>query len=196
MLAAAGEAPEKAKGGGCLRLVLIGAGLAVLLAIGAVLGGYLIDGDVEVGTEARLDAPPERVFPHLATRDGVVTWWEHFGATMPEAEGMRVIAVDGPNDAPGARVRFEMDGTVTEEWTLLEREPPGRAVWKIDFQIMEVERTFTLVAEGSQATRVAWRETGHIDNPLARYLKLAMGTEEVEANFDLALEGLDAIVGD
>ncbi|MEC7523593.1 MAG: SRPBCC family protein [Myxococcota bacterium] len=184
------------KGGGCLRLVLIGAGLALLVAVGLYAGGYLIDGDVAVGTEARLDAPPETVFPYLATRDGVVAWWERFGETAPEAQGMRVVAVDGPNDAPGAQVRFEMDGTVTEEWTLLEVEPPGRAVWRVDFQIMEVERTFTLVAEGAQATRVSWRETGHIDNPLARYMKLAMGTDEVEANFDLALEGLDRLVRD
>lgn len=182
---------EKAKRrGGCLRIVAVGVGAIFVMLLTLYLGGYLIDGEVEVSTEARVDAPRQAVYRYLATQPGVIAWWtdvarHHEGA----APGMDVVAGDGPEEGPGTTVRFEAGGTVAEEWEILTAEPPSRVVWNVDFQVMEVERTFALHPDDG-GTRVVWSETGHIDNPAARYMTLFMDDEETIGNFDAALEGL------
>lgn len=183
------ERAEK-KPGGCLRIVAIGVAAVMTMLLLLYLGGYLIDGAVDLSTEIHVDAPPETVYRYLATQEGVLAWWadvdEHYDGDAP---GMEVVAADGPATGPGATVRFEAGGAVAEEWEILEAEPPRRVVWNVDFQVMEVERSFTLSPRDG-GTRVVWSERGQVDNPVARYMTLFMSDEEVVGNFDTALEGL------
>lgn len=178
--------------------------LVVLVLVGGVIyvGGAFIDPNVQVGTESHLAAPPAAVFAHLDNVAGLTRWWTI--APPPEMkEGMQsppkmsIRKIGGPDQGPGMMVVFEMDGRVMETWTLKTSEPPGRGpgggarvVYEVDFaKMMKVERTLTLTPD-EEGTRVTWRETGVIEKPPYRWMKVLMSDEQVTKSFEAALGAL------
>jgi uncharacterized protein YndB with AHSA1/START domain len=158
-----------------------------------VLGGFLIDGEVKLETEATLSAPPEAVFEVLNTYEGQVEWWTL--AMKPHIEaGMSPVDIEhsgGGASGKGMQLQFVAGGDVAEDWEVLESDAPNRIVYDVDFQIFAVERTLTLTPEGA-GTHVTWSDTAQIDNPVMRYLTL-MPSDSVIENFNGALRALDQV---
>jgi hypothetical protein len=159
-----------------------------------VLGGYAIDGHVELGTSAKLKAAPATVFATLNSFDGQVTWWtratEQFVADgkMPP---MDIVHSGGPNEGAGMQIEFKTDGEVQEAWKVLASEPPNKIVFEVDFQMFVVERTLLIEPDG-EGSKVTWSETTDISNPVMRYMTF-MPPDDVIANFDGALVALDKV---
>jgi uncharacterized protein YndB with AHSA1/START domain len=159
------------------------AGVAILIAAVAlilVLGGLAIDPTIAIGTEKTLESSPAELWKQLDNPAGLERWWS-----------MSVRKIAGPDSGPGLVVEFVADDRVIETWTLKSADAPNEIVYDVAFTgMMTVERTLTLTpADGG--TKVTWRETGSIDNPLARWGKVVMTPDSVIANFDRALMKLD-----
>jgi uncharacterized protein YndB with AHSA1/START domain len=161
------------------------AGLVFLgLIVALVLGGFAIDSEVKIETEATLGATPETVFEVLSSYEGQRKWWdeamkEHLDESMPE---MEVRHAGGPAAGKGLEVSFVAGDQVM----------PSKLVVEVDFQIFVVERTLLLEPAGS-GTKVTWSDTAEITNPLMRYMTVLMPPEEVVKNFDGALAALDRV---
>ena len=164
----------------------------LLLVVVLFGGGMLLDGDVEIETEATLDASQEVVYSLLQDPAGVLQWWagasDEFG--QEAMEGMTSKQGEGPATGPGATVLFEMGEKVAEEWTLVSVDAPNEAVWDVDFQMFVVRRTLRLEGLSDGKTKVVWRDAGTFESPLSRWFTL-MPKETVIQNFQNALKLLD-----
>lgn len=174
--------------------LLIAAGVIAGLFVALVLGGFLISPEVELETHARLDAPPEAIYPHLDELEGLRAWWARAGEETA-AQGMPAMTIEhrgGPTQGEGMQLAFVADGQTFETWVVVEREPPSKIVYDVDFQAFVVRRTLTLTPEAEGTTLVTWAETGTIDRPLMRYMTL-LPQQVVLANFNAALRALGAV---
>ncbi|MDP2345068.1 MAG: SRPBCC family protein [Deltaproteobacteria bacterium] len=174
-----------------LKKVAVVVAVVFLVLVALVFGGgRFIDGSIDVGTRKRIAAPPAAIFGHLDNAAGIHSWWNAAG----DAEhALDVRKKSGPDVGAGVVVTFHPAGSddVMETWTVKASEPPARIVYDVDFAgMMTVERTLTLAAEGD-GTEVTWHETGLIDTPAFRWMKLMMSNEDVVKNFDSALSLLE-----
>lgn len=171
-------------------------GVPALLCAGTGLAGLAVDGDVNLEAEEHLDVPPERLYDLLDDADGIARWWGRMmEKSAPEgAPAMTIAAQPGaPAAGVGAKVDFVAAGMTAETWTILALEAPGKVVYDIDFKIMRVERTITLMPE-TGGTRVRWTEKGTIGNPWIRLMSMG-GHEDVVANFHLAIQAMGEAAG-
>ena len=162
-----------------------------------ILGGYALDGHVELKTDAELKAPPATIFETLNTFDGQVTWWT--AAVDPhvkkgEMPPMEVLHHSGPAQGEGMMIHFKTQDTLMEEWTVLKSEPPNKIVFKVDFQMFIVERTLLIEPDG-EGSKVTWSETADFENPVLRYMTM-MEPGDIIANFDDALVALDKVTSE
>ncbi len=174
----------------------VGIGAGVVGGVGAlfVLGGFLIDGNVVLETEVVIAAPPERVYWHLSSQQGVITWWtEAIDAFSAGGYGsIDINPAGGPPQGVGSVVTFSSGDDTYETWTITAANPPASVTWDVEFTLMSVERTFELTGvEGG--TRLHWRESGFISNPVYRYFKLMMSEDGLQQNFGTALDALEAV---
>lgn len=164
-------------------------GLSVLCCGGTGLVGVFLPGEVALSAEEVVAAPPDRLFDPLDDAEGIARWWAVALADQGEA-GMAVAAVPGsPVAGVGTQVAFTAGGVEMERWTILELVPPKKAVYEVDFKLMKVTRTITLVPEGL-GTRLTWSERGTIGNPWMRFLSLGGGHEDVIQRFHRAMAAL------
>lgn len=173
-----------------LKIFLIA--LVALVAL-FVLGGYALDSEVTLRTQATLAAPPATVFATLESHEGQVQWWTQ-AMKAHAAEGapaMEINHVGGPPQGKGMQVHFVHDGAVAEAWEVLESDAPNRIVYEVDFQVFVVTRTLTLTPAGA-GTRVTWTDHGRFENPISRYMTL-MPADGVIDNFNNALVALDSV---
>lgn len=112
--------------------------------------------------------------------------------TAVPSVGMVLISVAvARSTGPGLEIGFAANGHVFETWKVKSVGSQSKVVYDVDFKIFAVERTLTIEpADGG--TRVVWRETGEINNPLFRYMTLA-GSEDPVHNFDEALAALGRV---
>jgi hypothetical protein len=167
----------------------------VLLGLGglAVLGGYVIPGEVQLETEAHLAAPPEAIFEVLNGYEGQILWWTeamkaYAGEGMPP---MNVVHRGGPAAGKGMQLNFLYDEELAEEWEVLESEAPTSITYEVDFQMFVTERTLVLEADGT-GTKIIWTEVANLDPGMMRYMTL-MPQDEVIGNFDRALVALGKV---
>jgi len=168
-------------------------GALLLFVVGIYVGGTMIDGRIDMGTEASIEAPQTQVYEYVATGEGVVQWWTAAGAEFADSgyPPLDISVIEpGGADGVGLHVRFSSDGTVMEDWTVISASPPESVVWRVDFAgMMEVERTLSVRTDGDGCI-VGWHEVGTIDNPMFRYMTLMMPPEDIVKNFDGALTAL------
>lgn len=184
-----------------VKKVLIGLAIAaVALVVILFGGGMLIDGHVDLETEATITAPPHVTHALVADPAGVIKWWQ--GAAKHEgSEAMADMTVrqgEGPATGPGATVMFEMNGKVAEKWTLLSvtdaahatDDQPLEAVWEVDFQMFVVKRTLQMKPAPDGKTNMRWQDTGDFQSPLMRWFSL-MPPDSILQNFQNAMKLLD-----
>jgi uncharacterized protein YndB with AHSA1/START domain len=176
------------------RLKIIGSVLGAVVLLGVVVvvgGGFAIDPDVSLETTREIAAGPASVVRHLSSAEGLAAWWKVAqDETPPGAPRMTVQKQAGPDQGEGLVVTFEAGGSVMETWTV-RHVSPERVEYEVDFAgMLTVHRTLTLAGAGERL-RVTWRETGRIDNPVSRWMKVMMPAEEIVKNFDAALGALE-----
>jgi hypothetical protein len=176
-----------------LKKVILGVAL-VTGALGAVMfgGGALMDGNIAIGVEKRLSAPPVVLFTFLDNAPGLDAWWSVGQEGQPDGvPRMQVKRKSGPEQGAGLEVNFIAAGDVMETWRIKSVNAPSTIVYEVDFAgAMTVERTLTLTPDGD-GTKVAWNEKGFIDRPAMRWMKVFMPPEQIQDNFDRALAALD-----
>ncbi len=156
-------------------------------------GGMLLSGNISLATTRHVAASPSGVHPFLTTHSGVSEWWVLAARSAPvDMPPPTISHTAGPGEGPGLQVAFEADGMALETW-ILKSEDVETVVWDVDFGVVVVERTFTLMPHPSGGTLVGWTEKGKIDNPFLRWMAVAMPPEEIVHNFDIALEALDEV---
>jgi uncharacterized protein YndB with AHSA1/START domain len=167
-------------------LALLGALFVVVIG-----GGLIIDGNIALGIEKRIAAPPDTIFSFLDNAAGLDTWWKSGDQSAQPQMKFDVKKKSGPEKGAGLVVDFESEGKVFETWTIKSSDPPRQIVYDVDFGgAFQVERTLTLTEDGD-ATRVKWHETGVIKNPAMRWFKVMMPPETIIKNFEMALGALE-----
>ena len=178
-----------------MKKLKIALGVLVGLIVALVLGGYAIDSHVEIEHEATMKASPEQLFAKINSFEGEVEWWTK-AMEAYEGEGMppmTVVHAGGPKEGKDMVIHFMSGDALAEEWTFLQSEPNKKLVITVDFQMFVVERTLEFAPEG-EGTKVKWRETAEMTNPLFRYFQLIMPPEDVIKNWDMSLVALDAVI--
>lgn len=97
-----------------------------------------------------IDAPPERVQPLIATKDGIQQWWTNRPVTGDDAVGGRIAVYFGDRERPAAA--FEV----------LEREP-RRVVWRCvegPDEWLQTRVTFALEPRDDGGTTLLFRHEG------------------------------------
>ncbi len=99
------------------------------------LGGLFLPSEVELETRKSIAASPEELFVHLNGHDGIRSWWAGFADKPEYADyaAFEVTKLGGPDQGVGARIGFEIGGTETETWEILESEADSRVVYRVDW---------------------------------------------------------------
>ncbi|MCA0175478.1 MAG: SRPBCC family protein [Proteobacteria bacterium] len=164
-------------------------GLVALVAV-LTVGGLMLPRTFEVQRSALMQAPPERIYPQIATPRHWPEWsvWNRRDPAMQ-------IAYSGPEQGAGAvwswKSKSQGDGTMT----LTAAEPPHRVAYDLYFPDFDTTSTGELVlAPEAGGTRVTWTMTGDMGaNPLYHWMPLVMGGA-MRADFDAGLANLKALV--
>lgn len=179
-----------------LKKVILGVSI-ITGGLGLVMfgGGALMDGSIKLEVEKRLSSSPEVLFGFLDSAAGLEAWWSVGQEGQPDSvPKMHVKRKSGPETGAGLEVTFVNagDGAVLETWRIKSVTPPTQIVYDVDFAgALNVERTLTLTPDGEGAARVKWTETGNIERPAMRWMKVFMPPEQIQDNFDRALGALD-----
>lgn len=187
-----------------VRIAGLGAGVAVGLVVLLVVVGFFLPSTAPMGTtSATVDASAAELFPYFNSRDGHRRLW---GQVAPAqiATGfppMEIVDLGGPDAGAGTRIGFFPDGSrlgsmrgavsslARGEGVIVESERDRRVDYEIDFGFVVAYRTIELESLDAGATRVIWSETLRADNPLMRYMLLAVD-ESTASNFDAVLAAL------
>lgn len=169
-------------------LKLSGAGLALLVAL-LVLGGWLLNPLYRVERSLLVNAPAERIYPHLDSPAG----WQRWGVWYRRDAAMQVTTSGQPQGA-GAAWSWTSASQGTGRLELTEVDPGRRVAYVLqidDFAPSQGE--LRLEPEGT-ATRVIWLMQGDVGaNPLKRWLALFMD-RLVGPDFEAGLGQLKTLV--
>ena len=151
-----------------LRVVL---GLVVLLALVAIGVGFALPSAYKVERSLVIDAPPERIYPLVASPRRWPQWsiWTRRDPAM-------AIEYFGPESGQGAGWRWNSKTEGRGEMTFLTADPARGLSYKLYFPDYNSTSTgdFLLAAEGN-GTRVTWTNHGDVGhNPLMHYMAVAM----------------------
>jgi uncharacterized protein YndB with AHSA1/START domain len=146
-----------------LRIVglVLGASGALLLTVLAI--GFLLPSDWQAERDAWIEAPPEEIFPYLASAGAWPLW-----TPSPES-GMESF---GPESGAGSGRRWDDPGYGKGEFTILETDAPRQVSYRVEVEggAIVIQGWLDLEPEGT-GTRVHWREEGDFGwNPLLGYL--------------------------
>ena len=168
----------------------------IVIVLGLAVAGVLIYAamqpeDFRIQRSTTVNAPPERIYPHLADFRAWAPWspWEKKDPAMKRT-------FSGPDSGVGAAYAWEGDKNVgTGKMTILEATAPGKVVIKLEFlKPFEATNTaeFTLQPQGASTT-ITWAMTGK-NNFLAKVMCVFMNMEKmVGPDFEAGLAGLKAI---
>jgi len=172
------------------RLILL-----VLVLVAALVGiGYVLPDSAHVERTARVDAPPEAVFPYVNNLKRF-TEWSPWAAKDPDM----TQTFQGPEAGIGAQLYWESDvPEVGSGSTLIvESNPPKRVVNRLElpdlsnatyyFEIDEIDET-------DDGSRVTWGfDTEFRGNLIGRYFGLMMD-RWIGAEYERGLENLKQLV--
>lgn len=163
--------------------------IVVLALLGLlVVGGYLISPKFTVTRSIMVQAPPDKVYPLVASPRHWKQWsvWNRRDPSMQ-------IEYSGPESGVGARwswrSKSEGDGTMT----FTAAEPPRRVAYELYFPDFGTTSAGDLAftPEGS-ATKVTWTMNGDMGgNPIFRWMTLA-ADGMVGKDFEAGLANLKA----
>lgn len=151
-----------------VRVVL---GLVALVMVLAAVG-FVLPREVMVTRSATVNAPPEAVYPHVASLKRFTAWspWQAMDPGMTQT-------FEGPEEGVGAKMSWQSSnpdvGNGTQEITAA--EPGKRVDYRMAFGGMPpATAAFVLTPEGT-GTRVDWQLNADMGmNPVGRWFGLMM----------------------
>lgn len=169
-------------------LKLTGAGLVVVAAL-LVIGGWLLNPLYRVERSLLVNAPADRIYPHLESSAG----WQRWGVWYRRDADLQVTP-SGRAQGAGAAWTWTSRSQGNGRLELTEAEPGRRVAYVLqidDFTPSQGE--LRLEPEGT-ATRVIWLMQGDVGaNPLKRWLALFMD-RLVGPDFEAGLGHLKTLV--
>jgi uncharacterized protein YndB with AHSA1/START domain len=146
-----------------VRIAGIVLGSIALLLFTILIIGFLLPSGWEVERTARIEAPPEVVFPYLDQAEA----WERW-TPSPES-GTEAF---GPGSGIGSGRRWDDDGYGRGEFVITASDAPVTLSYRVEVEggAIRIEGTMTLTPEEG-GTTIRWREVGDFGwNPILGYL--------------------------
>ena len=170
-----------------VKAIVIAAALAVAVLIA---GGLVLSPKFDVARSVRVEAPPGKVYPLIASPRE----WPRWSAWQRRDPAMQ-IDYSGPESGAGAQWAWHSTSEGDGEMSFTAAEPDTRIAYALAFPDFGTTSNgeFTLVPEGEQATRVTWRLAGDMGaNPLLRWMAL-FADRMIGKDFDAGLAALKTI---
>ncbi len=146
-----------------VRIAGVVLGTIALLLFAVLAVGFLLPGGWEVERSARIDAPPEVVFPFVARAAAWEAW-----TPSPESGSENF----GPEEGPGSGRRWDDEGYGQGEFVITATTRPHEVRYAVSVEdgAIRIEGILTLAANDG-GTRIVWEERGDFGwNPLLGYL--------------------------
>lgn len=163
----------------------------VLAVVGLLAYAAMQPDDFRIERSATVNAPPERIYPHIASLRAWGPWspWEKKDPAMKRT-------FSGPESGVGAAYAWEGDKNVgTGKMTILEATPSHKVVIKLEFlKPFEATNTaeFTLQPAGTSTT-IIWAMYGK-NNFLSKLMCVFVNMEKmVGPDFEAGLAGLKSV---
>ncbi|WP_193140422.1 SRPBCC family protein [Meridianimarinicoccus sp. MJW13] len=166
------------------------AGLAALVAILA-LAAFALPHQISVSRSITIDAPPERVFPHLDSHTATAEW-SPWIARNPDAQ----VIFEGPEAGIGARMSWISDNpTLGDGVQVITSITDNRWVARsMEFGDWELATASFLLDPDGTGTRVTWSfSTDAGFNPVSRWMGLVVD-DWVADELDQGLSRLKRLV--
>ena len=163
--------------------------LALIVVL--VAGGYLLSPRFVVSRSVVVQAPPEKVYPLVASPRE----WAKWSVWMRRDPAMR-IAYDGPDSGSGAKWSWQSRSEGNGSMTFTAAEPPRRVAYALFFSDFGTTSTgdLLLAPEGTGATRVTWTLNGDMGaNPVFHWMAL-FADGMVGKDFEGGLANLKQVV--
>ena len=164
--------------------------LAIAIVLLAAIS-FLLPREVEVARSTTISAPPEEIYPHVASLEKFSEW-----SPWSQVDPMMQVTYSGPETGVGNKMEWTSDnpnvGNGTQEITAaVENE---RVETALDFGGMGTAiAAFDLVKSGD-ATEITWGFKGDMgNNPIGRWMGLMMDSW-VGADYEKGLAALKAKV--
>ncbi|MEW6707528.1 MAG: SRPBCC family protein [Pseudomonadota bacterium] len=172
-----------------MKLVKWLLGVVLVLALVLLGGGLLISPKFSVSRSAVVQAPPEKVYPLVASPRQWKAWsvWNQRDPAMH-------ITYSGPDSGVGAAWEWKSKDQGDGRMRFTAAEPQRRVVYELYFPDFDTTSTgaFAFVPENG-GTRVTWTMDGDFgSNPLTRWFAL-FADKMVGGDFEAGLANLKAL---
>ena len=163
----------------------------VALGVGSLLVGIaiLLPRTVTVTRETRVDAPPDKVFPHLSSLQRMAAW-----TTLPTRDP--AAAYSGPDAGPGNRMVWHgTEGTFPSgSQEIVASAPDERVETALDVFGLGMATTWVVVSPDGSGSRVIWGFQADMGRSAsARYRGIFL-RNAAAADLEQGLAALEALV--
>lgn len=158
--------------------------IAGLIVLFFVLG-YALPSKFTVSRSAQMKAPPERIYPYVATPKQ----WPEWSNWNPKLRPDMTFAYEGPEMGPGAAMRMTGEREGAGVLTIVNGNPKTGVQYQVKTDsgfVINGTIAFQPTADG---TKVVWTDTGELSNPGMRYFGLFMD-KMLAPNFEQGLAAL------
>ncbi len=143
-----------------------------LVGLAALFGALLLIGALlprrwRVERSVRVPAPPERVYPLIASFSRGWSRWNPFGKDDPTLQ----MTFAGPEAGVGATQAWRGKRTPAGDMRIVEADPARGVRYVLRAGPFELTGLLSMEADGAE-TRVTWADEGTIANPLFRWFTL------------------------
>lgn len=145
-----------------LKWLLVAVGVLVLIVVG---GGMLMPSQVNVSRDLVINAPPEKIFPHVANLKAFNKWspWADLDPDMK-------VEFSGSEDGLGQVMSWDSAEMGQGSMKVVESTANEKLVTALDFGQMGTASARFDLAPDAGGTKVTWSMTSDLgNNPIARW---------------------------
>lgn len=168
-----------------LKWLLIAVGVVVLVVFG---GGMLMPSQVSVSRDLVINAPPDKIFPHVANLKAFNVWspWADLDPDMK-------VEFSGSDDGVGQVMSWDSNDMGKGSMKVTESVAGEKLVTALDFgQMGSASAQFDLAPEAG-GTKVTWSMISELgNNPIARWFG-PMIKSDVAEQYDKGLAKLRVV---
>ncbi len=153
--------------------------------------GYLLPDSAHVERTARIDAPPEAVFPYVNNLKRFAEW-SPWAAKDPDMEQ----TFQGPDAGVGAQLYWQSDDPDVGSGSslIVESNPPERVVNRLELPDLSNATYYFEISETDDGSRVTWGfDTEFRGNLIGRFFGLMLD-RWVGAEYERGLDDLKELV--
>jgi len=168
-----------------LKWLLVALGVVLLVVVG---GGMLMPSQVSVSRDLVINAPAEKIFPHVANLKAFNKWspWADMDPDMK-------VAFSGAEDGIGQVMSWQSTEMGEGSMTVTESTANERLVTALDFGQMGTASARFDLASDTGGTKVTWSMISELgNNPIARWFG-PMIKSDVSETYDKGLAKLRVV---